>query len=163
MPPDAAELMHSRMSANHCPIANRDVPGKGDAVRENAVVAKMNVVGNVAISKQRVIVANDRLKASAFSATVDRNKLANAVAVADSCVGSLAVVFQILRSNTDRGIGEEDIVFANHGGAFDVDVRHQSGARTNLHIRANDTERPDVSAGINAGLGIYDSRWMNRH
>ena len=50
---------------------------------------------------------------------MDGDEFADAVAVADAGLGALALVLEVLRGDAGGAVGEEDVVFADAGGAFE--------------------------------------------
>src|SRR6185369_4427985 len=87
----------------------------------------------------------------------------DAVAVSDVGFGALALVFEVLRGHTSSAVGEEDIVFADEGGAFQVVIGYEAGARADVHFRRDDAVGADVGAGIDFRSGVDDGGGVNRH
>ena len=132
---DAAELMDADEGADVGPIADGDVAGEGDAVGQDDVIADADVVGDVGVGHQQVVAADGGEQSSALGAAMDGDEFADAVAVADAGLGALAFVLQVLGGHAGGAVREEDIVFADAGGAFEVVIGHQAGARRRCALR----------------------------
>ena len=78
-------------------------------------------------------------------------------------VGSLAVIFQVLRRDADGRVREEDVVFADFERAFHEYVRHDSGARADFDIRSDDEYGPISADSAMRAPGIDDRGRVNRH
>ncbi len=163
MAPDAAELMHAAVGADVHPIVDGHVAGERHAVAQNDVIADAAIVRHVGVGHQQVVAADAGDQAAARGAAVDGDELADAVAVADARLGALAFIFQILRGHADGAVREEDVVFADPGGAFQVDVGHQAGAGADLHFRADDAVGSDLGAFGDARLRVHDGGRMDGH
>src|ERR1041385_8291688 len=90
-------------------------------------------------------------------------KLADAVAAADSCIRSFALVLLVLRCDADGRIREEYVVLADNGRAFDVEVRHQPGARADLDFRSDDAVWTDIGTAVDSRRRVNDGCRGNRH
>ena len=96
--------------------------GEGDTVGEDAVRAEVDIVRDVGVGHEEIFIADGGDHATAGGAAMDCDKLANFVAGADVGFGAFAVIFEVLGGDADGRVGVEDILFADGGGAFDVDV-----------------------------------------
>ena len=99
----------------------------------------------------------------ALGAAMNSDELADFVPVPDVRFGWLPLVFQILRGDADGGVRIENIVVADFGYAFEVDVGHEPCACSDINAGSNDAVRPDFRAVCDAGLGVDDRGRMNRH
>src|SRR5260370_25265452 len=95
------ELMHTSDPAEHCLVADHDVPGELRVVGERRVVADHAVMRNVAVREQQVAIADGRRAAILCRPRVDADKLADDVVVADDRCGRLASVLAVLRYVAD--------------------------------------------------------------
>ena len=130
---------------------------------EDGVGADMTVMGDVRVGLKQVVVAESGDPAAALRAAVNGDEFPDEIAVADVCFGSFAVIFEILWSDADGGIGREGVVRADSDGAFDVDVGKEPGAGADFNVGADDAERADVRRFVHARGRIDDCRWMYRH
>src|SRR5437899_8873174 len=117
----------------------------------------------VDVGHQQIVVANARDQAAAFGAAMNGDKFADAVAGADARFGALALIFQVLRSYADGCVRIENILLADPGGSFGVDVGHQSGARADLNFLTDDAIRADVSGRGDARFGMDDGGGVDGH
>ena len=155
--------MHAAERFDHRPILHGDVAGEGDRVAELGMIAHFGVVRDVHIGHQEVVGADPRHQATALRAPMDGDELANLVAASDAGLRALALVLQILRRNTDRGVRIEDVVFADGGHAFHINVSHKTRVRSDFDIGADDAVGSDFRAVRDASLRIDDGSRMNRH
>src|SRR6266850_784495 len=117
----------------------------------------------VDVGHQQIVVANARDQAAAFGAAMDRDKFANAVAGANARFCALALIFQILRSYAYGCVRIENILLADPGGSFGVDIGHQSGARADLNFLTDDAIRADVRGGGDARFGVDNGGGVDGH
>ena len=157
------ELVHGAESAEIGVIVHCDVAGESDSVGNDGVVADDDVMGNVDVRHQKVVVTDGRDKAAALRTAVDGDKFADFITIADPGFGRLTLVFQVLRSYTAGAIRKENIVFTNSEFAFQEDVRHQSGAGSDVYVASDDAVGADLGIGSDLRVGIDDGCGMNRH
>src|ERR1019366_6951941 len=151
---DAAELMDADERAYVGPIADGDVTGERDAVGHDHVVADAYVVGDVGVSHQQVVAADRGDQSPALGAAMNGDEFADAVAMADAGLGALALVFEVLRGHAGRAVREEEVILADPGGAFEIVICHQAGARADVYFRSNDAVGADLGAGIDLRRGV---------
>ena len=107
MAADAAELVDAAGCADYRPILDDHVAGEGHGVGKHGVTADSDVVGHVDIGHQEIVVADGGDHSAAFGAAVDSDEFADLVAMADSGLGTLAVILQILRRDADGRVGKK--------------------------------------------------------
>ena len=81
-------------------------------------------------------------------AAVDRAKFAERVVVSDFQKGRLGGVFQILRALTDRAVGIENIPLSDACGTGYGDMANEARSASNLDLRADVAEWPDLNIGV---------------
>src|ERR1035437_4326322 len=160
---DAAELMDAGEGADVGPIADGDVAGEGDAVGHNDVIADQRVVGDVGVGHEQVVAADGGDQSPALCAAMDGDEFADAVAVANAGLGALALVLEVLRGHAGGAVGEEEVVLADRGGAFEVVIGHQARARADVDFRSDDAIGADIGAGFDFRREVDDGGGMNRH
>src|SRR5258708_3826356 len=163
MPAHPAELMHAAERADHRPISNQRMSAERHAVREYGVISDLHIVRNVGVGHQEIVIADSGDQPAAFRAAMNGDELSNLVAVSNACLGTFALIFQILRRDTHRCVWIEDVIFADNGYAFHIDMRHQSRTLADFDIRSDDAVGSDFSALRDAGLRIDDGSRVNRH
>jgi hypothetical protein len=85
--------------------------------------------------------------------TLQRDELADGVAVADHQLGRFALVLLVLVGRADGGELEDAVVAADGGVAFDHHVRGHRGAGADLHVRADHGVGPRPSRRVQLRLG----------
>src|ERR1039457_1724726 len=145
------------------PIADGDVAGEGDAVGHDDVVADAHVVGDVGVCHEQVVAADGGDQSPTLGSAMNGDELTDAVAVADAGLGALALVLEVLRGHAGGAVGEEEVVLADPGGAFDVVIGQQAGARADVHFRSDDAIGADIGAGIDLRRGVNKGGGVNRH
>src|SRR4029079_8536609 len=110
VPSDPAELVDSAEGADVRPVLDDDMARKPHAVAQDHVVTDADVVSDVGVDHQQVVIADAGDQAAALGAAMDRDKLANAVAVPDPGFGALALILQVLRGNPDGAVWEKDVI-----------------------------------------------------
>jgi len=143
VPAYAAEMVNCAARADYRPVLNCDVPSNSSCVRQHAVAANLNIVGDMQLHHQQVFIADGGDHAPALSSAVDGHEFANFVAVSDAGAGALAAIFQILGRESDARIRKEYIVFARLKRSFDHYMRHDARSCTDVNMRTNDRIRPD--------------------
>lgn len=81
-------------------------------------------------------------------AAVDRAKFAERVVVSDFQKGRLGGVFEILRALTNRAVGVEYIPLSDACGTGYGDMANEPSSASNLDLRANVAEWPDLNIGV---------------
>ena len=81
-------------------------------------------------------------------AAVDRAKFAERVVVSNFQIGRLGGVFQILRALADRAVGIENIPLSDACGTGYGDMANEARSASNLDLRANVAEWPDLNIGV---------------
>src|SRR5690242_1821140 len=157
---ELAVLVHADVAGNDQPIADFHVPGQCRIVGEHHAVADLAVVRDVHVGQQPVVVTDAGDTATLAGAAVDRDELADQVAIADHQFGALAGKLLVLRGTTDRGELADPVVAADPGGTLDYHVRADHGALADLHVRtdhavgANGDVRADDRARIDLRGGV---------
>ena len=100
-------------------VLDRDVAAERGGVAEDGVVADVAVVRDVRVGHEHVVVADLGQPAAARGAAVDRDELADHVAVADHQAGRLPAELQVLRDQADRGERKDLVAVADLGVAVD--------------------------------------------
>ena len=140
-----------REAAEDRPVADRDVAGELACVGEDGVVADLAVVREVHVGHDPVVVAQARHAGVLRRAAVDRDVLADGVAVADlhPRVGS-PLYFLSCGGRADRREVEDAVVAADARVAVEHDVRADPGALADLDVRADDRVGPDLDVRARA-------------
>ena len=99
------------------------------------MVADDAVVRDVHVGHDPVVVADARRAAAFAGAAVQRDELADQVAIADDQLALFAAEFLVLRDRADRGELEDAVVAADARRAFDDDVRADRRAFADLDVR----------------------------
>src|SRR5580698_4151176 len=94
---------------------------------------------------------------------MDGDEFADAVAVAYAGLGAFALILQVLGGHAHAAEGEEDVILADKGGAFQVVVAHQEGAGADFHFRTDYAIRADLGALRDPRQWVHDGGRMNRH
>src|SRR5262245_259732 len=103
-----------------------------------------------------------------WGAAVDRDVLAEDVAVADLDAGRLVVVLEVLRALPEDGAAEDNVALAHRERADQVSVRAQHAAGADTHpafdngVRADHDIVPQLRLGGDDGGGM-DARRYVRH
>ncbi len=92
MPADPTKLVHPRERTDDRPIFDDGVPSERDAVRQDRVIAHLNVMRDVCVCHDEIVVADRGHHSAALGAAMNRNKLADLVAMPDACSGAFALV-----------------------------------------------------------------------
>src|SRR5690606_13770572 len=95
-------------------------------------------------------------------AAVDRDVLANRVAVSDREARRLARVFLVLRIVADRRELEDAVVLADRRRAFHDRVRFDARTAADRHVLADAGVRADVRVRVHLGLRRYDSALVDQ-
>lgn len=101
-----------------------------------------------------------------FRSPIDRNALANRIAIADYDFGISASITNVLGSAPDYSPGRNGIVFADRNVAQDGDAVDQLGSASDFGFGADDTKWTDFNSGSDFGQWI-DARqrrniWRSR-
>src|SRR5581483_10762197 len=107
--------------------------------------------------------ADSRDQSASLGAAVNRHKFADAIAIADPGLCALALVLEVLGGHTNAAERIESVVFADPGGAFDVQVGDQPGSRANLDFGSDDTVRSDIGAFRDVRRQIDNGGRVNGH
>ena len=158
----AAELVYAGVAAKNRMVLNRDVASQQHAVGQDGVIADHAVVRDVGSRHDPVVVADARNGLFFQRAAIDRDVLANGVAVADFDPRALvARRGLVLRDFAERTELENLIVTPDRHGSAQHRVRANPGSLANLNLRTDDAVRPNFNAGVYLCLGIYDRRGMD--
>src|ERR1019366_2704037 len=118
---------------------------------------------DVGVGHQQVAAADGGEQSATLGSAMDGDEFADAVAVADAGLGALALVLQVLRRHAGGAVGEEEVILAHPGGAFEVVIGHQPCARADVHFGADDAIGADIGAGVDFRLGVDNGGGVNRH
>src|SRR5260221_505990 len=100
--PDAAKLMHARISAHICTVCYLHVTGESGGVRHDHVVADLAIVGDMDLRHQQAVITDPGQTATAGGSAMHGDELPDIVSLADLNAGRFPPVFQVLRSKPDR-------------------------------------------------------------
>ncbi|CAE6723744.1 hypothetical protein R69658_01482 [Paraburkholderia aspalathi] len=131
------------------------------------MVTNNAIVGNVSIDHQKVVVSNLGDTASLDRAAMDRDTLADSVAITHFHDGWLPSVFQVLVVFSNRGERIDCVVSANAGVPAYDNVRLKDGAFANLDVTAYTAVGTNANASPNDGTffnncgGVDDSRFVD--
>jgi len=98
---DATKLVHAGIRADVRAILDYDVTRERGRVCHDDAIADQAIVRNVGLGHDQTIVADPREHSAPGGATMNRDELADVVALANNRLRGLAFVFQILRRETD--------------------------------------------------------------
>ena len=114
--------MGRRHAAHDDPVADLDMAAERRLVAHDDVVADDAVVADVCGGHQETVRTDTGLGAGPVRA-VDRDVLAQHVAIADPDPGVGAVVGRVLRQTAEHAVRADGVVLANAGKAMDHGVR----------------------------------------
>ncbi len=143
----AAELMNSGEPTDDDMVLYCDMPGDSAVIRKNDMVADGTIVRDVGVGEKVSVMTDDGL-GSWKGAAVDRAKFAERVVVSDFQIGRLGGVFQILRALTDRAVGIKNVPLPDACGTGYGDMANEARSTSNLDLRANVAEWPDLNIGV---------------
>src|SRR5690606_7183678 len=158
---DPAELVDADEAAEDHVVPDLDVAGQRGVVGEHAMVADHAVMGDVGVGQQPVVVADAGAATAGTGTTVDRDELADGVAVADGQFDPLAAVLLVLRVAAERGVAEDAVVASDAGRAVDAAVRPHHRAVADLHFGADVAEGTHAHAGSQPGTRLDDGARMD--
>src|SRR5438093_6427725 len=156
VPADAAELVHARARADVDVVLDRHVPAERRHVAEDRVVTHVAVVRDVHVRHEHVAIANRRHAAAALRAAMDRDELAEDVALADRQPRLLAAELEVLWGLADRRDRIDLAVVADLGPALDDARRADAAVPADADVRSDDGVRADDGALPDPGAGIDD-------
>src|SRR5205085_3500961 len=151
---DVHELVHERGGAEDRPVAHRDVPGELAGVGENSVAADLHVMREMDVSHDPVVVAQTGDADVERRAAVDRDVLAQRIALADLDRRLFVPVLLVLRRRTERGEVEDAVVAADAHAAGGHPVSAEPGAFADLDLRPDDAVGTDRDAARELGARI---------
>src|SRR5690349_2805377 len=93
---------------------------------------------------------------------MNRDKLADGVAVANAGFRRFTAIFLVLRRHAARTVRIKGVITADGKPPFQEDMRDQSRARADRNTVADDAVRADFGVGGDCGLRMNDSCGMNR-
>ena len=140
---DAAELVHTGLSADNGAVGHDGVTGQAHVIGQNRIVAHDAVVRDMNVRHKKVAVADHSDAVILDCACRDRDVFANDVVVTDHQAGIFTLVLFILRFTADARVGENAVAFTDFSVAQNVHVRNQLRARADLHLRTDHTKRTD--------------------
>ena len=144
---DATELVHPRAAGEIRPIADGDVAGQHDVIRDDHLVADAAVVGDVGVDHQQAVVADGRLRIGGKGA-MDGDVFADRVVAADDHVAGVFRRMDVLghsaehRAVADAAVFTEDCAALDRHAAFqdapgaDYGLRFHHAEGADFHIRA---------------------------
>src|SRR5262245_62404431 len=94
--------MNSREGADRRMVLDDDVACQRRGVRQNDMISQDTVVRNVAVSHDKIVVANDGASAALRRAAMYGDILAKDVVVSNDEFSRFAFVLQVLRRKPDR-------------------------------------------------------------
>src|SRR5262249_52667796 len=135
-------------------------PGHEGPVSENAAVANAAIVGDMAIHHEIVVIADHRLPRMSCAA-VNRDVLAEDVAVANLCACLFIVVLHVLRALTEDGSRMDGIASAHGQRTAKISMRTNDAAATDPYRTFDHGIGADVNVFGQNGLWGNDRRGVN--
>ena len=136
--------------------------GERRGIPHDHAVADQTVVGHVRLGHDQTIVTNLRQHPAAGSAAMDRDKLANLVARAETGFRRFVFVFQILLGKANRNKRKDVCAFTNPRVAVDNAMRLKTDIVCEHYVVTNNAVRSDKTFGAYSGLWADYSSGMNR-
>jgi len=159
LPPVRAILrrvLEKRFRAQFTIHTNMHMPGNRGIVRKNRMAADHAVVRDVAIGHDPVVIADAGNALILGRAAVNRDALADCVAIADRQFGFFAGVFLVLRIVTDRCELKNMVVATDRRRTLDDDMGLDSGAGADFDVRTDNGKRPDADVFVQSRLRRYN-------
>src|SRR5215470_1881476 len=139
------KLMHRAQSANHSPFLDDYVSAQRCSVDQHRVIANHAIVADVRVSHDEYVTSDFGQPPTLCRPAVDRDVLANLVAVPDLQPGWFALVSYVLRSHANGGERKDSVISPDLGRTVNCDVRHKITALAEFYIRPDDAIRPDLA------------------
>ena len=139
----SAELVNRRRSGNDGVVADFDVAGEGNGIREDDVTTDLTIVRHVRVAEKQTM-RTDPGHGIRVSAAVNGAVFPENVVIANFQVRRIARVFEILRLSSHGGEGEELIAASEFRMTFEHHMRVEDTIIAKLDICADDTERADA-------------------
>jgi hypothetical protein len=143
-------------------ILNRDVPGKGHAIRKNIIVSDIAVMSNVN-SNHKKVSRSDPSCLSLSAGAVQSAELADCVFVAYYESASFVCELYILRFATKHCVLEDTITGSQRGIALDNRVGTYLASVADLHIILDDSVRPNTNILRDSGPLAHNTGRMSIH
>src|SRR4030095_11243605 len=142
-------------------ILDHDVAAERGAVGDDVTIAEEAIMGDVALHHQEILIAHPGHHAAGRGPWIERNILADRVAIADQKLARFALIFEIVRHGTDTREGKYHIAFAERGATGNDRVRVNSTAFADPHAGADDAIRTDLDITVDLGARIDNRRWVH--
>ena len=157
---DAAELVDSAESPDHRVIAHHNVACQGAVVGENHMITDDAVMGDVGVGEEISITA-DTGHASRGGGAVNGREFAKSVVGPDLQMSRFGLVFEILRTLTDRAERVKLVAVADHRWAGNHHMTMESASLAERHVGPDDAVGTDERCLADVGRRINDRRGMN--
>src|ERR1051325_1770242 len=98
---DANEMVYRTERTHRRPFFDDDVSTQSCRISQDDVVADHAVMGNMGVGHDERVIADTRQASALGSATIDGDKFADSVVIADLEVRGFVLVAQVLRGESD--------------------------------------------------------------
>src|SRR5439155_16756301 len=149
---DATKLVDRCQATNHCVILHHNMSSQSSDIGHDDVVTKSHVMRDVGVSED-VIVRTDCRTLAISGGAVDRDVLAESVAIADPRPRNPPLPLQILRFEANAGEWKDLIVATEGDVAINNDVRVKLASFTEDHMFTNHTIGTNITIGTDSRFG----------
>ena len=149
-----AKLMNQCSSSNYRKIVDLYLSSNLRSVCNNDIVPNHAVMGDVRISHNKAIAANNSL-ALRRGAPVYGHAFTNGCVVANDSQRVFSHEFKILRNRTNNSARVNRAVLANPCTLHDCNVAGNACSRSDFHVSVNCHKRVDDHAWVYLGIRMY--------
>ena len=158
---DPAKLMYAGKGPNRRMISDRHMARERRRIGQNNVIAEQAVMTDMNICHQEIVIADPRLPAASFSASMNIHVFAEYVVVSDSQKRIFTLEFQVLWLKADSSKRIELIVIADRCWSLNHDVRFEAAAVSDFYSGTNSAKRPNDDVLTNFRLWTHYGSRMN--
>lgn len=160
-PANSTELVDGGEATYVGVILDEDMSGQRRDVGHDHVISNLDVMGDMTVG-QEMIVRTDHRGAAIRRRTMNRDMLAERIAVANLGSGQAALPFQVLGFEPNAGEGKQLIALPQTGMTIDHNVGMQPTTSAEHHMLANHTIGTDFAVRSNFRARMNDSCRMNQ-
>ena len=134
-------------------VVHPDVPAQKRCVGNDDVASQAAIVGDVRAGHEKVVAADDRHAFFFLGRSIDRDRFAKHVVIADDDLRVAAPIADVLRMAADHNAGKQMIVLAERDAAHQRHVVFQPRSAPD-RAGAHDAERTDRDIVVDLGPRI---------